>query len=145
MLLALYLLSLLLVVLGCRPRLIIYGLGEEQFFYALEAAARRVDAHANWQGHVLTLPSAGLQLMAEPTGAQGVQSAISVAGLTSIAPWMQLEKEVVQECNHLKAQRHSGVGIGLMLFGAGLLVLAVYLIAADPARALIELREFFTR
>ncbi len=38
MLLALYLLSVLLIVLGCRPRLIVYGLDEEGFMRALGAA-----------------------------------------------------------------------------------------------------------
>lgn len=145
MLLALYLLSLLLVVLSCRPRLIVYGLDEEAFFRALQEAAQRVDEQASWQGQILTLPSIGLQLAAEPTGAYGVQQAVSVAGLVSVTPWLQLERELVQVCRSVPAAHRGWTGLVLILGGVALSAVTVGMITADPASALLELQEFFVR
>ena len=145
MLLGLYLLSVLLVVLGCRPRLIVYGLDEEGFVRVLQAAAQRVDSAANWQGQILTMPGIGLQLVAESTGSNGVQTVVSLTGLTSVAPWMQLERELVQECRHAKAQHRGWPGLAMFLGGGILLLVAVSLILSDPAHALIELKEFVNR
>lgn len=145
LLLGLYLLSVLLVVLGCRPRLIVYGMDEEAFFRALQAAAQRVDTAANWQGHVLMMPDVGLQLVAEPTGSRGVQTVVSLSSLTSVAPWMQLERELVKECHHLRAAHRGWAGLAMLLAGACLLLIATSMILADPAHAIVELKEFVNR
>ncbi len=145
MLLGLYLLSVLLVVLGCRPRLIVYGIDEDEFVRAIHTAAQRVDVQANWQGQILTLPSVGLQLIAESTGSSGVQTVVSVTSLTSAAPWLQLERELVTECHQIRAAHRGWAGVSMVVGGGGLLLIAVCLILADPAHAFVELREFFNR
>lgn len=145
LLLGLYLLSVLLVVLGCRPRLIIYGIDEDGFFRALHAAAQRVDATANWQGQILMMPEVGMQLVAEPTGSRGVQTVVSLSGLTSVAPWMQLERELVRECHHLRAAHRGWAGLALLVAGGCLLFIAVSMIMSNPAHALVELKEFVNR
>jgi hypothetical protein len=134
-----------LVVLSCRPRLIVYGLDEEAFFSALQAAAQRVDEQASWQGQILTLPSIGLQLAAEPTGARGVQQAVSVSGLASVTPWLQLERELVQVCRSVPAAHRGLTGLALIMGGLALSAMTVAMIMADPAGALLELQEFFVR
>ncbi len=144
MLLCLYLLSVLLVVLGCRPRLIVYGMDEEGFFHALHSAAQRVDAAANWHGQILMMPGAGLQLVAEPTGSRGVQTVVSLTSLTSVAPWMQLERELVQECRHTQAAHRGWAGGALFLGGFILLAIAMFMILSDPSHALVELKDFFS-
>lgn len=144
MLLALYILSLLLVVLSCRPRLMVYGQGQETFFQSLLTAALRIDAHAQWHGQILSLPTVGLQLAYEPSGVRGVQQAVSVSNVESIDAWMQLERELVSVCAGIPAERGSA-GWWLMIFGAGLIAISVSLIAQQPAQSMIELREFFVR
>lgn len=145
MLLALYLLGLLLVALGCRPRLIVYGLGEDDFFQALQQAAQRIDPAARWEGQILTLPSAGLQLASEPTGARGVQQAVSVSGPGTIPAWTLLERALVQQCADATASLGSWSAVWLIGGGALLIVWAVFRIMADPAVALAELHGFFVR
>ena len=145
MLLGLYLLSVLLVVLGCRPRLIVYGLDEEGFLKVMHTAAQRVDAAANWQGQILTMPAVGLQLVAEPTGSSGVQTVVSLTSLTSVAPWMQLERELVTECRHTQAAHRGWAGVAMLAGGAMLLIAAIAMVLSDPAHAIVELKEFFNR
>ncbi|MCC6511457.1 MAG: hypothetical protein IT423_20325 [Pirellulaceae bacterium] len=145
MLFGLYLLSLLLVVLGCRPRLIVYGLDEEAFFQTLRQAALRVDPQALWHGQILTLPTVGLQLAAEPTCARGVQTVVIVTALVSAAPWMQLERELVKECSQVRTENRTWAGVWLVAGGLCLLLISAQMILADPAAALLELRDFFTR
>ena len=145
MLLMLYLLGLLLVMLSCKPRLIVYGLEEEAFFQALQESAVRIDPHASWHGQILTLPSSGLQLVMEPTGARGVQQAISVSGPDSIPQWMHLERELVKQCASQPAARQAWAATWLIAAGSLLIVSSAQMIMSDPAQALIELRQFFTR
>ena len=145
MLLMLYLLGLLLIMLSCRPRLIIYGLEEEPFYRILRESATHIDPQANWHGQILTMPSAGLQLVSEPTGSRGVQQATSVSGPASIPQWMQLERELVRRCASERAsQQRTGAA---WLIGGGLLLIVwpAQMIMSDPAQALIELRQFFIR
>lgn len=144
-LLALYLLTLLLVMLSCRPRLIVYGLGEDAFFQVLQEAAAHVDPEASWHGQTLTMPTVGMQLITEPTGAYGVQQAVILSGPGSIAPWLQLEHELVKRCAHVAATERGWAGFWLIGSGLLLLVAAVAMIVADPASALVELKEFFSR
>lgn len=145
MLLALYVLSLLLVVLSCRPRLIVYGQGQEAFFQSLLLAASRVDPGAQWHGQVLSLPTVGLQLAYEPSGARGVQHAVSVNNFDRIDHWMQLERELVKVCADTHATEQGWAGRMLMAIGAVMITISVSMIAQQPVQSLIDLREFFIR
>lgn len=142
-LLALYLLTLLLVMLSCRPRLIVYGLGEDAFFQVLQEAAAHVDPEASWHGQTLTFPNVGMQLITEPTGARGVQQAVILSGPGSIQPWLQLESELVKRCAQATATERSWTGFWLIVGGLAILLIALWRVAADPAAALVELRAFF--
>jgi len=145
LLLALYLLSLLLLVLSCRPRLIVYGISEDAFYETLLAAATRVDVDASWHGQILTLPAARLQLSAEPTGALGVQQATSVSSLATVGPWLELERELVKQCAQTTSQVRSWTGLVLLISGLLLGVAAIAGLLMDPAQALIDLKEFFIK
>ena len=145
MLLMLYLLGLLLVMLSCRPRLIIYGLDEEPFHRLLKESATHIDPQASWQGQILTLPSAELQLVAEPTGARSVQQATSVSGPASIPQWMKLERELVRRCESERASQQRAGAAWLIISGLLLIVWPVQMIMSDPAQALFDLRQFFIR
>lgn len=142
-LLALYLLTLLLIMLSCRPRLIVYGLSEDAFFQVLQEAAAHVDPQASWHGQTLTFPTVGMQLITEPTGARGVQQAIVLSAPGSIAPWLQLEHELVKRCAHVPATERGRAGLWLIAGGIALLAMAISMIADDPSGALVELKEFF--
>lgn len=145
LLLALYLLSLLLLVLSCRPRLIVYGISEDTFYQVLLAAAQRVDSEANWHGQILTLPSARLQLATEPTGALGVQQASSVSSLATVGPWLELERELVKQCAQTTAEVRSWTGLALLLLGLLLGTVAIASVMVDPAQASVDLKEFFIK
>lgn len=144
-LLGLYLLTLLLIVLSCRPRLIVYGLSEDAFYQVLQEAAAHVDPEASWHGQTLSFPSVGMQLITEPTGARGVQQAVMLSAPGTIAPWLQLEHELVKRCAHQPATERGWTSLWLIAGGLGLLVLSILLITADPAAALADLYEFFDR
>ena len=47
---ALYALGLLMLLLSSKPRLVVYGMDEQQFVDVLLAAGREVDAQAQWNG-----------------------------------------------------------------------------------------------
>ncbi len=145
MLLALYLLSLFLVVLSCRPRLIVYGIDENRFYDSLVSAARNVDASAAWQGQVLNMPSVGLQLAAEPTGSRSVQQAVCLNGLTSVAPWLHLERELVKQCAQIVTSDRRWVGTALIVAGLVLALAAMFGIISNPAGAYQELRDLIVR
>lgn len=143
-LLALYVLSLLLLLLSCKPKLIAYGLSEQQFRETLLAASREVDEKAVWEGEVLTLPGAGIQLANDPSGAHHVEQVVLVGFLHNIQDWIRLERSFAK----LGAQQtcpRSWVGWPFVLFGIILLAIAITPLISNPENALAHLQEFINR
>jgi hypothetical protein len=140
----LYLLGLVMVLLSCKPRLISYGLSENQFVVALLHAAQQVDPRASWTGEVLTLPDAGMQLALEPSGAVRVQQVVHVGMLNNLQGWLQLEKAFVLIGSQQSCPR-SAAGWPFVLGGCLLLAFAIAPLLSDPGDALAQLREFLDR
>lgn len=140
----LYVLGLMMVLLSCKPRLIAYGMQESQFFQALLAAAQEVDTDAYWDAHVLTLPTSGIQLAVEPSGAARVQQVVHLGFLHNIHDWLRLERAFVATGSKLSCPR-SLAGWPFVLGGCILLFVALAPMLADPTEALAQFRKFIDR
>jgi hypothetical protein len=140
----LYLLGLIMLLLSCKPRLVAYGMSENQFITALHLAAQQVDPQASWNGEVLTLPSSRIQLALEPSGAARVQQVVHVGMLHNLQDWLKLEKAFVLSGAQQTCPR-SAAGWPFVLGGCFLLAFAIAPLLADPGDALAQLREFLDR
>lgn len=140
----LYILGLLLVLLSCKPRLIAYGLDDQQFKEALLIAAQQIDPNADWHGGVLTLPDSGIQLALDPSGAARVHQVVHVGLLHNLQDWLRLEQSFVKNGAKVVCPR-SAAGWPFVIAGAMLLAFAVTPMISNPSDALAQLREFLSR
>jgi len=141
---ALYALGLLMLLLSSKPRLVAYGMDEHQFLETLLCAAREVDEQAKWQGEVLSLPMAAIQLALEPSGTFRVQQVVHVGMLRNLQDWVKLERAFVKAGSQVICPR-SNAGWPFVLSGLILLAIAVVPLVNDPQHALAQLKEFLAR
>ncbi len=140
----LYLLGLTMFLLSCKPRLVSYGMDERQFRETLLRAAQPLDPQSHWNGEILSLPSKGIQLAIEPSGATRVHQVVLVGLLHNLQEWIQLERAFVAEGSQISCPR-SLAGWPFVIGGALLLAASITPMLSDPAEALAQLREFLSR
>lgn len=143
-LLILYLLVLMMILLSTKPRLIAYGMDTPQFRDTLMRAATDIDPTSHWNSDVLSIPSAGIQLAFEPSGASRVHQVVLVGLLDNLQDWFQLEKAFVQYGRQTSCPR-STAGWPFVIAGSLLLAFAIMPVISDPGEALAQLRDFLNR
>ena len=143
-LLILYLLVLMLILLSTKPRLIAYGLDVRQFRDTLMHAACDIDPNSHWSGDVLSIPSAGIQLALEPSGASRVHQVLLIGLLNNLQDWFLLEKAFVRYGRQASCPR-STAGLPFVIAGTLLLTFAIMPVLSNPGEALAQLREFLNR
>lgn len=137
----LYALSLMMLLLSCKPRLVAYGMDDSQFADTLLRAAQDVDEQAHWTGDVLSLPNVSIQLAIEASGTARVHQVVLVGTLHNLSGWLELERAFVRCGNHTTCPR-SNAGWPFTLAGLFLLCWAIIPLISDPNQALAELRDF---
>lgn len=138
---ALYTLGLMMLLFSCKPRLVAYGMDDQQFSTALLAAASEVDAQAHWNGDVLCLPNATIQLALEPSGTARVHQVVLIGMLRNLADWIKLERAFVRHGSQTSCPR-SNAGWPFTLAGMCLLTFAIIPLINDPNQALAQLKDF---
>jgi len=142
---ALYFMGLTLVMLWSKPRLTVYGMTATQFRDSLHQAALVVDSQSSWNGHVLTLPRAGFQLVAEPSTALRVHSVAAVETMhNNYSAWRLLERELVKAGHQLDSRPAKSAWI-LVGIATVLLVVAIAPVVVHPETTLAELKSFLWR
>jgi len=140
----LYALGLMMWLISCKPRLVAYGMDDQQFHQALITAARQIDEQAHWNGDVLTLPGAMIQLALEPSGTWRVHQVVHVGILRNFEEWGKLEREFVKTGRQVVCPR-SNAGWPFVIAGLLLLAVAIVPLVNDPSQALAQLKEFLAR
>jgi hypothetical protein len=131
MLLALYGLSVTLLVLLWRPRLVIYNISADELRPTLAEVVGRLDADARWAGDSLVLPRLGVQLTVEAFAHTRNVQLVSAGPQQNYAGWRQLELALGQELAELRVSRNP-YGYVLGVFGAAMMAGIVYALAAWP-------------
>jgi hypothetical protein len=135
MLITLYLLSLVLIILLMRPRLIIYNVTSEQLRPALLDIAARLDPEAVWAGDSLVLPQLGVQLHCEWNAMFKNAQLVAAGPHQNLTSWRQLELELSRtfyEDDGKYAGAPNPYGASLMLCGLTLAAFASYWLYKDP-------------
>lgn len=138
---ALYALGLMMLLFSCKPRLVAYGMDDQQFTASLLAAACEVDDQAHWNGEVLCLPSATIQLALEPSGTARVHQVVLIGFLRNLPDWIKLEHAFARHGSQTTCPR-SNAGWPFTLAGMCLLTIAVVPLISDPNQALAQLKDF---
>lgn len=119
LLLLLYSLSLSLVVLLLRPRIIIYNVSQEDLRPRLAAVVKQLDEESRWAGDCVTLPNLHIQLTIEFQPWTRVVQLVSAGGLQDPLGWKKLERALVGE---LKETKSPPLPIGYVMLVVGLLI-----------------------
>jgi hypothetical protein len=131
LLLSFYALSLSLVIMLSRQRLVIYNISEEQLRPRLDAAVRRIDPDAVWAGPAVNLPLARIQFQVENFAPFANLSLVATGDDQSATAWRRLEGALRSELGEIHVA-HRSPGIWLTLAGLMILMALVFWVADDP-------------
>jgi hypothetical protein len=121
LLLAFYVLSLTLVILLIRPRIVIYNVGPEQIRPVLTGIIATLDSEARWAGDCLYLPTIGVQLHVESVSLLRNVQLIANGPAQSLEGWSRLESALKTTLRPVSGQRNL-YGASLVLCGLLILV-----------------------
>lgn len=118
--LALYGLCLTLTVLLMRPRLILYNMPEERVRPLLASLVNELDPESRWAGECLSMPTLGIQLHIETSGAMRNVQLVSAGPRQSYEGWRRLQTALTGALRQTRSERHP---LGLSMLMLGLLIL----------------------
>lgn len=131
-LLAFYWLWITLIVMLCRPRLVVYNLSADELRPILSDALRQLDESGRWAGTSLSLPTIGVQAHLDTLAWMRNTSLVSSGGRQDLAGWRRLSRFIERSLRGREI-RTAGRGAGLVGTGVGLLVVVIARLTADPA------------
>ena len=139
-LLAFYWLWVTLVVMLCRPRLVIYNTTADELRPVLSEAVRQLCPSARWAGDNLTLPSLGVQLHLDQTSWMRSVSLVSSGAEQDLAGWRRLSRAISRSLRTTPTQANPRASL-LLAIGAALLVFSVAGLTSDPEGVAIAWHE----
>lgn len=130
LLLAFYVLTLTLVVLLLRPRLVIYNVTPEQLRPILAEVVEDLDRQARWAGESLVLPQIGVQLHVESFSPLRNAQLVAAGPQQSYAGWKRLEIALADALRRAQGTPNS-YGYALILSGVILVGLVTFWMVND--------------
>jgi len=131
LLVALYALSLVLVLLVLRPRLVVYNVSRDELRPILTDLAAELDREARWAGDSLVLPNLGIQLHMDGLAAMRNVSLTAIGPIQNHQSWRRLELGLGAGLSRVEVARNPHA-FGLLSAGALLMLAVVLAIAQDP-------------
>jgi hypothetical protein len=138
--LALYVLTVTLIALLLRPRLVIYHITLEQLRPVLGETAAALDKEARWAGASLAMPHLGVSLYVEPSPAMRNVQLIATGPRQNYAGWRHLERALRSGLTQTTVAPNP-FGASLILFSAAMFALAAYQTITQPQAVAAALRE----
>lgn len=119
LLIGLYVLSLVLLLLLQRPRLVIYNIAPDELRPVLADLTHRLDADARWAGDGLFLPNLGVQLHVEGRTSMRNVSLLATSPKQNPQGWRKLELTLKAALRDMEISRNPRA---ISLYSAGLLL-----------------------
>ncbi len=141
---SLYGLSVVLVLLAQRPRLVIYNIAIDELRAIMADMVDGLDGEGQWAGDALSLPKLGVQLHIDASSAMRNVSLVSSGPLQSFMGWRKLELELHKALRQFEVQRNLRAG-SLLLAGLAIAYLLVAVVVHDPQLVAKSMVEMFTR
>ncbi len=125
LILALYGLSVTLLNLLARPRLVVFHLSAEQLRQRLAELLPRIDIQASGAGDSFVLPQAGVQFHLESYPPMQTVSLVAIGDRQSVSGWRRLQRELTGALKQTGAASR-GPGFSIAIAGAAILCYAMY-------------------
>lgn len=142
LLLALYALTLTLIVLVMRPRLVIYNLEADRVRPLLANLVSQLDDQARWAGGCLALPTLGIQLHVESVASMRNVQLVAVGADQSYEGWQRLHEALAGALRDTQGARNP-VGFSLVFCGLIAIGLVTFWFAQDPETVAQTVQEMF--
>ncbi len=140
MLFLLYVLGVLMVILAAKPRLIVYGLDEEELEEHLRALLAELDPQAEWLGENVQSGVLGISALVESAGPGRLSQIAAISHRQNLKGWFALEQALVMRLRgHSVADRVHGWKY--LVVGALLLVVVLSAMMYDPNESLRAMKE----
>lgn len=141
-LLAFYWLWVALIVMLCRPRLVVYNLSAEELRPVLSEVMRQVDPAGRWAGDNIALPELGVQAHLDGFPGMRNTSIVASGGRQDLAGWRRFGRGVERA---LRTTVTASNPRGWLLLGAGIgiVLLAIVRMASDPTGVGEAWRQIF--
>jgi uncharacterized membrane protein len=139
-LLIFYLLCITLVVLSCRPRLIVYGLGPEQLQEQLVPVFSEIDPSAFWEGSIFHSQLLRGAAVVESAGGPMLSQLILVHSQPDATGWSGLERALVQRMTTVRVDQRRDA-VWYYLAASLLLASAAIGLLRDPQGTAEAMRE----
>ncbi|MAP73615.1 MAG: hypothetical protein CMJ55_05065 [Planctomycetaceae bacterium] len=138
---AFYILSVLLIGMTSRPRLVVYNITPTQLKTSLGILVAELDKNAKWAGDSVELPQLGIQLSIDSKNTMRSCQIVAVGHNQNLASWVRLRVELSA---HLKKIKLSANPYALSMIGFALLLgtLIAFQIIQNPQIVLNDLRSF---
>ncbi len=140
---AAYGLTLAMIVLMLRPRLIVYNISLDQLRPILAETVEQIDPGVRWAGDCLTLPAAGVHLYIDNHPAMRNVALVSAGSRQDHAGWRRLDAAMKSAIGRVESARNPR-GMSLLTMGLFILGVLVVNIVRDPqtiARSLFDLLQ----
>ena len=147
---SLYGLSVVLVLLSQRPRLVVYNIAVDELRAIMADLVEGIEGleghegETQWAGDSLSLPKLGLQLHIDASPAMRNVSLVSNGPHQNHLGWYKLQKELSKSLREFKTRRNLRAG-WLLLAGLAICCLLVNLAAHDPQLVAKSMVDMFTR
>ncbi|MBL9125076.1 MAG: hypothetical protein JNG90_15670 [Planctomycetaceae bacterium] len=141
LLLAFYVLSVTLVVLIQRPRLVIYNVSADVLRPILAEVTAALDPEVRWAGGSVVMPSLGVELHMEAFPPLRNLSLVASHDEQNIEGWQRLSRSLSGALQRLEVSRNPS-GALLVAVSLGLVSLVYWRLASDPqgvAQAFFEM------
>ncbi len=128
---ALYALSVVLLVLLSRPRLVVYNISMDELRPVLAEVVRKLDPDARWAQDSLALPNLGVQLHIESLAIMRNVSLVSGGPAQNPQGWRRLELALAAGLAPVEVPRNVHA-VGLISAGLAIVLFLVLAVSRDP-------------
>jgi len=144
LLFALYLLSVILLALLARPRLVIYNVDAKECEEALREVFGRLDRRATWAGKSVASPRLAIHCVWEAVGALRQAQVVSVGGQQNAFGWAVLLAALRARLDR-GASAVATQAIPYLLLGLTMMVIIITRLSLDGAAVASALEGFLRR
>lgn len=135
LLLALYFVSLTLLVMLLRPRIVIYNATADEIKPVLAEIALALDPKSQWAGQCLAMPEADVQLTIDEFAPLRNVQLVATSGDQNLGAWRHMETVLGERLAHEEDAANPHAVSLILLGGMMLVVVAVQMFSNQPAVA----------
>ncbi|MBA63167.1 MAG: hypothetical protein CMJ76_12485 [Planctomycetaceae bacterium] len=138
---AFYILSVLLIGMTSRPRLVVYNITATQLKTSLGILVAELDKTAKWAGDSVELPQLGIQLSIESKNTMRSCQIVAVGHSQNLANWARLRVKLAASLKKINVSANP-YALSMIGFALVLGTLIAFQIIQNPQIVLNDLRDF---